>query len=193
MTPFAPDLNLGAAYNEAMAMLHPDDWALLLDHDACFTTREWNRQVREAIAFKPGAGAFVACTNRIAAPWQKAGDANCHDIAEHRRFGAERLKVRTLLDVTDTRGFGGVAFALSRRAWERAGGFADGMFCVDHKMHFALRDAGLRVYLLEGLYVYHWRRANGDGPPVDAPYAKGCPCRGPEREPSVRITLPEVA
>lgn len=193
MTPFAPDMNLGRAYNEAMSLLPPDGWAVLLDHDAMLTTREWNRQVREAIAFMPDAGAFVATCNRIAAPWQKAGNPDSHDVAEHRRFGAERLKVRSLLDVTNTRGFGGVAFALSRRGWEKAGGFVDGMFCVDHRMHFALRDAGLRVWLLEGWYVYHWRRANGDGPPATAPYAKDCPCRGREPVPTVRVSLPEVA
>jgi GT2 family glycosyltransferase len=100
------------------------------------------------------------------------------------------MRVRTLLDVTDTMGFGGVAFAISKRAWEKAGGFVDGMLCVDHHMHFALRRAGLRVYLLEGWYVYHWRRAFGDDPSSDWPRAEGCRCRGPEKAPTRRITLP---
>ena len=70
MTPFDEAANLGAAYNRAMALLPDDGWAVMLDHDAALTTREWHRQIAEAIAFKPDAGAFVACTNRIAAPWQ---------------------------------------------------------------------------------------------------------------------------
>ena len=36
MMPFAPDLNLGAAYNRAMARLADDEWAVLLDHDMLF-------------------------------------------------------------------------------------------------------------------------------------------------------------
>jgi GT2 family glycosyltransferase len=190
MTPFAPDKNLGKAYNEAMALLPADGWMIALDHDAALTTRDWRHQVAEAIAFRPDAGAFVACANRIGAFWQKAGNPDSHDMAEHRRFGAERLKVRTLLDVTDTMGFGGVAFATSKRAWEKAGGFVDGMLCVDHMYHFALRRAGLRVYLLEGWYVYHWRRAFGDDPSREWPRAQKCPCRGPEKEPKVRLQLP---
>lgn len=190
MVPFADDMNLGRAYNEAMNLLPEDAWAFMLDHDCALTTRDWNRQLREAIAFLPDAGAFVACSNRIGAFWQKAGNPESHDMVVHRRFGKQRLSVRTLLDVTDTMGFGGVAFAISKKAWRKAGGFVDGMFCVDHQMHFALKRAGLRVYLLEGLFVYHWRRAHDDAPPADAPRAAGCPCRGPEREPNRRVTLP---
>lgn len=195
MTPFDPGANLGKAYNEAMALLPDDGWAVFIDHDAALTTRRWHAQIAEAIAFKPDAGAFVACTNRIAAPWQQVGDRNNHDMVHHRAFGAERLKLRTLLDVTDTQGFGGVAFAISKRTWDRIGGAPDGMLCVDHHIHFRCRAAGLRVYLLEGFYVYHWRRgplANGeaDNLPRDTPRAAGCPCRGPEKNPTTRIAIP---
>lgn len=190
MTPFDAQANLGAAYNRAMALLPTDAWAVFLDHDAAWTTREWWRQIAEAIAFQPDAGAFVACTNRIAAPWQQVGNRDCHNMVHHRAFGAERLKMRTLLDVTNTQGFGGVAFAISRRAWNQIGGAPDGMLCVDHHVHFGLRRAGLRVFLLESLYVYHWRRAHGDELPRDTPRAKGCPCRGPEKVPTTRLALP---
>lgn len=190
MTPFAIDGDLGRAYNECMALIPEDAWLLCMDHDMMLTTREWYRQVVEAIAFKPEAGAFVACTNRIAPPWQQVGDAENYDIAHHRRFGTERLKVRTLLDITDTMGFGGVLFALSKSAWQKVGGFVEGgMLCVDHRMHFALRAAGYRVYMLESLYVFHWRRAFGDNLPSTVVKVK-CPCRGPEAMPHVRIALP---
>lgn len=191
MMPFAPDMNLGRAYNEAMDLLPSEDsWAVFLDHDAMWTTRRWWSQVAEVAAAFPDAGAVTSVTNRIASPWQKAGDPDCHDVAVHRKFGLERTKVRTLLDVTDTQGIGGVVIAISKASWRLAGGFADGMYCVDHSIHFRLRDAGRRVYVHEGLYVYHWRRANGDGPPANAPRAYGCPCRGPEKNPTRRVELP---
>jgi GT2 family glycosyltransferase len=206
--PFALDMNLGAAYNDFMRLLPEDAWAVFLDHDAAWTTRAWFRQLHEAIAFKPDAGAIVAVSNRIGPPWQQAAASpelqtrlfgrivapdwrEHHNMANHRRFGAERMKTsRTLLDVTDTKGFGGVAFAVSRAAWARVGGFVDGMLCVDHGLHFALKRAGLRIYALESLYVYHWRRAFGDELPKDTPRAADCPCRGPEIVPRTRIALP---
>lgn len=189
MMPFSTEMNLGKAYNEAIALLPEDAWACFLDHDAIWTTREWYRQIEEAIRTVPDAGALTACTNRIAPPWQQVGDRDNHDMARHRRFGAARLKVRTLLDVTDTKGMGGVVMVISKRAWKLAGGFVDGILCVDHHMHFALRDLGLKIWLIEGLYVYHWRRAFGDELPANTPRATNCPCRGPEQRPTVRVEI----
>lgn len=189
MTPFAEDRNLGGAYNEAMSLLPEGAWAAFLDHDACFTTREWYRQIREAVTFQPRA-MFTAVTNRIAADWQRApeSDPNNHDIAYHRKIGATRLWRRTLLDVTTTKGLGGVLMVVSKAAWQEIGGFVPGMFCVDHNMHFAHARVGRPVFVIDGLYLYHWRRANGDKL-VETPKAP-CTCRGPETPPNVRILLP---
>jgi hypothetical protein len=190
MTPFDVEMHVGRAYNEAMQHLPADAWACFLDHDVALTTREWYRQLQEAIVAFPE-GSFTAVTNRIACSWQRAHETSPdnHDMRYHRQAGRVRLGNRHLLDVTDTMGWGGVLMCLSKRSWERAGGFVDrGLLCVDHQMHFALRDAGLRVYLLEGLYVYHWRRAFGDELPADAPKVE-CRCRGPEKTPTVRHLL----
>lgn len=190
MIPFREDKNLGRAYNEAMALLPADGWAIFQDHDAMPTTPQWFRQFREAIEFRPYAGAFAAMTNRIASPWQQVGDAKGNDIAAHRAFGRERLAVRTLLDVTETKGWGGVMFAVSRAAWAEVGGFADGFYCVDHSLHFKLGAAGRRSYLIEGVYVFHVRESSSARPPLVAPKVANCPCRGRETMPSARITLP---
>lgn len=190
MVPFRADRNLGAAYNRAMSLLPADAWAIFLDHDAMPTTSQWHNQFAEAIAFLPYAGAFVATTNRIGPAWQRCGPAG-DDIREHRRFGAERLRVRTLLDVTETRGWGGVGFAISRAAWQEVGGFIDGfMGCTDHDAHFKLQRAGRRSYVVEGLYLYHARISSEARPPVDMNQVPGCPCRGAEIAPTVRVTLP---
>jgi GT2 family glycosyltransferase len=187
--PYRADANLGRAYNDFMGYLGAHDWAAFLDHDAMPTTGLWHRQIAEAIAFKPGAGAFVAMTNRIASKWQRAGPELSNDVAVHRVYGAERAKVRSMLDITDTKGFGGVLFAVSKAAWQDCGGFADGLGCVDHSLHFRLRARGRRIYLIEGLYVYHWRHFGEPDPTSLHPKAKDCPCRGPELWPDRREWL----
>lgn len=192
MMPFRDDRNLGAAYNESMRVLPDGAWAAFFDHDMFLTTPHWHRQISEAIACRPDAGAFTAVTNRIASPWQRAEevDPNNDSVAYHRQIGAARVARRTLLDITGTKGFGGVVFVISRRAWVEIGGFADGMYCVDHVAHFALVDSGRRNYLIDGLYVYHVRASSSARPPLPAATAKGCRCRGREEMPTERIALP---
>lgn len=186
--------NLGGALNDFMARrVFDGEWAIFWDHDSIpGLTRQWVEVVTEAIEFKPDAGAFVAVTNRIDAFWQRAQEADIdnHDVGYHTKIAHERLKRRTLLDITETKGFGGVCFAVSKEAWKDAGGFADGVLCVDHSLFFGLKRAGRRVYLLENLYVYHRRRAFVGPLPQGTPRAMNCGCRGQELMPTVRIPLP---
>lgn len=189
--------DLGDQYNRHMEIIGDDDWAVLIDHDVITgLNRDWFHLIAEAIAFKPDAGAIVAVTNRIDAFWQRATEADPenHEIGYHTRIAVERAKRRTLLDITDTKGFGGVCFAVSKVAWRAAGGFAvGGLLCVDHSLHFGLRAAGYRIYLHEGLYVYHRRRAFVGQLPAGTKRIANCPCRGAEPTPTVRLTLPEAA
>lgn len=193
MMPFSLDYNLGRAYNESMALIGENDWAVFLDHDAIWTTREWYRQLEEVTRVVPDAGLVTAVQSRGWQKWQ-VGPYDGHDMARNREIGKRALaESRTLLDVTEASGIAGVVMLISKRAWRKAGGYVDGMYCVDHAMHFALAAAGLRVYVHEGLYVYHWRRANGDAPPKTAPTAPNCPCariRRTEVPPRRRVRLP---
>ncbi len=201
--PFALDYNLGRAYNVAMGLIGEDDWAVFLDHDAIWTTRDWYRQLEEVTRAFPDAGLVTAVQTRGWQPWQclwpclgpapVRDDVRQHDMVSVRKLGSARAKTRTLLDVTDASGIAGVVILTSKRAWRDSGGFPDGMYCVDHGYHFALKRAGRRVYVHEGVLVYHWRRAFGDAPPREAPTAKDCPCaqiRRTEVPPSRRLKLP---
>lgn len=193
--PFSLEMNLGREYNRCMQLIEEDDWACFLDHDAIWTTREWYRQLVAAIRTVPDAGLITAIASRGWQTWQCADkkNENNHDMAFHRNLGKKMLETKTLLDVTATSGIAGVVLCTSKRAWKKAGGFVDAMFCCDHAYHFALAKAGLQVYVHEGLYVYHWRRANGDAPPREAPTAPNCPCariRRMEKPPTRRVRIP---
>lgn len=186
-TPYALDKNYGQACNEFFRLLPDDAWGVVQDHDSMWTTSVWYRQIHEVVAFQPRA-MFFAMTNRIASQWQRIGPENNHDIAVHRAFGRERLAVRTLLDITHTKGAGGVCMVVSKAAWKETGGFVDGLYCVDHNMHFRHVDVGRPVYLMENVYLYHARRIDGV-PVVEEPKAP-CRCRGVETWPTERLTLP---
>lgn len=191
--PFARDRNLGRACNEAMERVPDGGWGVLMDHDIHLTTPHWYAQIEEAIACRPDAGAFCVVTNRCASPWQQApeGVAAGDSLEAHYRVGTERLKRRTLLDVTVSKGYGAVLHAVNKEAWRETAGFADGMFCVDHSYFFRAKANGRRFYMIDGLYVIH-RRASSTGLRVIPPELKWqeCPCRGPETMPTERIALP---
>jgi GT2 family glycosyltransferase len=166
-----------------------------------FTTSSWYRQLREAMVAEPR-GSFTAVANRMRARWQVAPELSpqekdSDDVAFHRRIGKQRAANRGLLDVTDTGGWGGLLMLVSKAAWQDAGGFADGLWCVDHMFHYALRAAGRRLYLIEGLYLYHFRASSSDRDMLrSAPRARdpqtglGCPCRtAPHVAPTERRML----
>jgi len=188
--PWDREMNYGRALNEEMELLPEGDWAIFLDHDAHWTTTAWHRQIEEAIAFQPEAGLFTAVANRIGPKWQQHGPSHSLDDNVLCRIGQERLKLRTLLDVTATKGIGGVVMVISKAAWRDVGGFKDGMGCVDHMMHFAQASAGRRIFVIEGLFVAHRRGTSGTSAARKMPYASDCPCRGPETMPMLRLTIP---
>ena len=172
--PYAPDWNLGAAYNSIMESLPADGWACLLDHDAMFTTPVWYRQLEDAISREPQ-GTFTAITNRIGQMdprWQliQGVDPDCHDIAFHRSIGQEMVEIPKLLDVTDEYHLmAGVMMLISKDSWISMGGFKPGLRGVDYAAHIALRNAGRRIFCIQGLYVYHWKRGDGSKFPKGTP------------------------
>ena len=173
-TPYSADSkDLGSAYNEFMSRMHSEDWACLLDHDAMWTTTIWARQIAEAIKENSDAGLFVASTNRIGCGWMKAKGVSPkeHDMIFHREFGrklADEHK-HSVVDVTcwedhpSGKPLSGVMMCISCRTWAAVNGFKRGFLTVDNDMHKRIRDHGLKVYLLPGVYVYHWYRFQGRG------------------------------
>jgi len=173
-TPYDVDgKDLGSAYNHFMGLLKGDDWACLLDHDAMWTTTIWARQITEAIKENPDAGLFVTSTNRIGCGWMKVKGVSPkeHNIVFHRELGrklADEHK-HSVVDVTEWedhpsgKPLSGVMMCISCRAWAAVNGFKNGFLTVDNDMHKRIRDHGLKVYLLPGVYVYHWYRFQGRG------------------------------
>lgn len=158
--------DLGRAYNEAMERLRDDDWAAFLDHDAMFTTRDWYKQIVQAIEVNPAAGAFTAVTNRIGTAYQLAKGIGWdnHQVAAHRLLGGRLLEKygHTVRDITQGPPLSGVVIVISKKSWLKIGKFKSGFLGVDNRMHYDLRDAGYKIFLLPGLYVYHWYRADND-------------------------------
>ena len=166
--------DLGRAYNEIVSRLRPGDHVVFLDHDAVFTTRDWYQQLLAAIERHPEAGMFGAMTNRIGNRQQVPPGAPAgHDMAAHRVFGAALQKQHgtDVIDVTKGHALSGVVMCFTADVLATNFKFASGFMGVDNQAHRDVVRAGKRVYLLPGLYVYHWYRADGVGH-VNAPKAQ---------------------
>ncbi len=160
--PYSADGNLGAAYNHGMSLLHEGDVACFIDHDAMFTTGEWFPQIERILEAHPDFSVFTAVTNRIGNPEQVCREAGKedHDVANHRLIG-RRLQTAHYSDITDIttkKPLSGVVIVVRKGAWDRVK-FTDGFLGVDNRFHKDARDAGLKVGLMKGVYVYHWYRA----------------------------------
>lgn len=166
MIPYADDRNYGRACNEFMECIPDDAWACVVDHDAMFTTPEWHRQLTSAAIQRPD-GCFSAMTNRIKCEWQLVPDVDVknHDIQYHRQIGEKLLESHKMLDVTDDpndKTPGGLIMMMSKQAWKEAGGFPQGLHYLDRIMWLALKKAKRRIFIIKGLYLYHWHRGAGE-------------------------------
>lgn len=159
--------DLGHAYNEYMRLVPEGDWALFLDHDIAFLTSAWFRQCEAAIAAQPDAGMFTCMTTRLRpgkSGWQMAGPRNCHDMVELRKVASQHAKDKgpALRDVTTVEQRGGMRptsgffMLISKQAWNAIGGTSHGFVRIDWAIHNAISEIGKKVYLIEGLLVWHW-------------------------------------
>ena len=149
-----------------MKLVGIDDWVCFLDHDATWTTRDWYHQLEEIVARYPKAGMFTAVTNRIGNPHQLINQLpkDNHDIAQHRKVGQnlQNSMRAEVIDATESQLVSGVVILIKKSTWQKVGGFKSGFLGVDNDMHSKIKDAGMKVYIMPGVYVYHWYRGDGD-------------------------------
>lgn len=168
--PYAPksiDKNIGAVYNNFMNMITDDDWACFLDHDAMFTTIDWYKQLEEIVEglslSYPEAGLLTACTNRIGNIEQviEGIEPQNHDIYYHKKIGKQR-QVEYGSSLRECQFLiSGLVILISKKIWKQTSGFANGFLGVDNDIDKKIRELGYKSYIMDGVYCYHWYRADG--------------------------------
>jgi GT2 family glycosyltransferase len=158
--PFDPEANLGREYNRLMRESQRE-WVLFLDHDALILNPHWHYLCREAITRVPAAGIFTALTGNIGSSAQllKWAPSPQDSIPAHQEIALKLWRKRGtgLTDITED-SISGFFLLTSRTAWEKAGGFPEpGLFGVDREYRRRVVAAGLRVFRIDGIYVFHLR------------------------------------
>lgn len=157
--------NIGLHYNKFMSLLpNDDDFACFTDNDAIFTTYGHGEQLHKIIEKYPECGLFVATANRIGCLWQRNGAWNNDNMKDMRAFG-KRLADKhydQVEDVTDkalSHPFSGFLILIRKSTWKTVGGFLEeGVLGVDNDLHRRAHEHGEKVYLMKGVFLYHWYR-----------------------------------
>ena len=161
--PFDMSGNIGRDYNRIMRSCS-SEWVGFIDHDIFVANPHWYGMFFSAISVFGDQAGFIGCmTNRVGSPLQKVkGVERNNDIGYHREFAENLFKEHgnTVQDVTDSQFCpSALMFATSKKAWYETGGFREtGLVGVDTKYIGKLKEKGYKIYLLKGLYVYHWYR-----------------------------------
>lgn len=158
-------MNLGRCYNEYMERLNDGEFALFIDHDAMFVSDSW-KEIIDTIAtqYADDVSLFTCRTNRINNPYQRLNLLeNNHRIEDHRIFSDE-ISMRCSITTTECAKLpssSGVVIMLSKKTWEKHK-FSDGFLKVDNNMHLSHRASDDPVRIINGIYVYHFYRADND-------------------------------
>jgi len=167
--PFDSTKNIGIYYNKFVSILPNDnDWACFIDADAMFTTDNYDKQLNDIINKYKDAGVFVGVTNRVACKWQVVENVNklSNNIKYHQEFGKQMYKnfYDKCEDVTykpKLEVLSGVLILIKKQTWIDIKGFDEqGMLGIDNDLHWKCQQNNIKVYKMNGVYVYHWYRNN---------------------------------
>jgi len=155
---------LGAVYNQLMQVVS-SEWIGFMDHDIQLVSPHWYELFKNAIEEVGDKAGYIGCvTNRVGCPLQRVCNIkNTNDIAYHKTVAEEIYEEygNELQDVTDSRWKpSALVFITSKKAWKDIGGFKvqKSVIGIDTNYVGRLKEKGYRIYLLKGLYVYHWYR-----------------------------------
>lgn len=161
-TPFSITKNLGRAYNDYMQLLPTDDdWMCFIDADVIVLTPNFQKQIQELVDEYPHTGVFTCLTNRVGNQQQCYQKRMCQnsDIEFHQNI-ANKLyienygKIRRL-----NKNISGVLMVIQKKVWAKVGGFKEsGILMVDSIFSRKVLRLGRHIYLMQGIYCYHWYR-----------------------------------
>lgn len=166
ISPYSTEKNIGKAINDAIITLcgNADDWVCLTDHDVLWLLPESKAQV-ENILNETQYDLLGCVTNRLAQTYQILPDTfDIYDIREHiniaknrrHKFGNSVTEYKQVL----------AAFMLCFRisTWHKLGGFKENSLQFDSLFSIKVQRMGMKLGLMQGVYVYHLYRTGHSQP-----------------------------
>jgi len=169
--PYSLEKNLVYEYNYEMSRIpKDDDFGFFLDHDVLMTTYFWKKQINEVVNKYPECSMFLATCNRLnemSIHQRIANLKDTNDIEYHREVGQLRWDEYgvEIIDYSIPKPchFSGFLMLIRKSLWKKIGGFKawnekSNILGIDSRLHQDLYEAGEKVYVMKGIYLYHWYR-----------------------------------
>lgn len=161
-SPYSTDKDLGSAYNDTMKGISSDDWMCFTDGDVMFLTSNYGHQLQELVTMYPDTGMFTCLTNRVGNLEQCYNGIINDDpnVLNHKRIALHLQKERRT-DVKEMNGvISGLLMLIKKSVWDSFGGAPNGkgLLSVDNHISQRVLNAGLKIRLMLGVYVFHFYR-----------------------------------
>jgi len=160
--PYSLTKNIGEAYNQYFELLPNDtDWGVLMDGDICFLNFDWGHIIQEVVDKIPNAGLITCYTNRISKNKVQLYGEDSHNILVHRLIAKQLDKEQRGEYLKVNKRVSGFLMVIQKRTWREIGGFPaiPGVILdIDGLISRKIMSAGKNIYLMSGLYVFHYYR-----------------------------------
>lgn len=166
ISPYSTEKNIGKAINEAIITLcaNSDDWVVLTDYDVLWLLPESKGQV-EGILSTTDYDLLGCVTNRLAQTCQlQKGAFDVYDIRQHIQFAKDRHDTfgATVTPYNNILAAFMLCFRIS--TWHKLGGFREASLQFDSLFSIKAKRMGMKLALMQGVYVYHLYRTGHSQP-----------------------------
>lgn len=145
---------IGQYYNKIMH--ESNGYVCFLDSDAMFLSYDFAHHIKRVIS-ETKKLAYTCMCNRVGNKNQ-VYNIQGDDIQVHRKY-AEKIRSNTIEPFPKGSHLSGFMLIIHKSLWEKAGGFkTEGILGVDVDFHRRIRQLGEEIYIMKGVYMYHWYR-----------------------------------
>ena len=168
--PYRIDKDLGRGTNDAVSVLktEKEDWIGLTDYDTLFLLPETKKNIESIIRI--GNYDVLGClTNRIGAAEQRLGGYFNEDdrILYHMQLARNAWRDKGTQVLPASGPLAAFMLCFSMSAYQKCGGFIEGQLNFDSLFSQRARKSGLRLGIMQGIYVWHSYRLGSDNPRAD--------------------------
>lgn len=164
--PYSLEKDLGKEYNDFFSGLKENEFGVAMDMDSLFTDSRAGRRVYETIVSNPGFDIYIPVTNHVnnvnQCAFGEIVDAN--DLDHHSKVESLLWKIVGTKVTEWTKDMGipaGLFMCMKRSTWSKVK-FMPGLKGVDWDFFTRAQEMGLRIGLMNGIYIYHWHRGKKD-------------------------------